>query len=167
MIFKYANVREDFIYNLELVIRHFELLGEEDRDSFSCAFARLSQYQTTFNHHVAADIQESNIKRWFIDLLRGYPFMSVNEIQRALEEIKAETESHCRYVGLANESDENDDEDDDNDSVPDSHMVRVRGMLGQISRDKEGLVASLRTILTLDDVTKIRQEASNALSQYG
>ncbi|TOP83769.1 hypothetical protein [Vibrio parahaemolyticus] len=162
MIFKYANVREEFIYNLELTIRHFELLGEEKRDSFSYAFARLSQYQISFIRHVAADIQESNIKRWFIDLLRGYPFMSVNEIQRALEEIKAETESHCQYVGLPNESD-----DDDDDSVPNAHMVQVRGMLGQISRDKEGLVASLRTILTLDDVTKIRQEANNALSQYG
>ncbi|EPP2131404.1 hypothetical protein NB573_09565 [Vibrio alginolyticus] len=164
MIFKYANVREEFIYNLELTIRHFELLGEEKRDSFSCAFARLSQYQISFIRHVAADIQESNIKRWFIDLPRGYPFMSVNEIMRALEEIKAETESHCQYVGLSNESD---DEDDDDDSVPDSHMVRVRGMLGQMSRDKERLVASLRTILTLDDTAKIRQEANNALSQYG
>lgn len=164
MIFKYANVREEFIYNLELTIRHFELLGEERRDSFSCAFARLSQYQISFIRHVAADIQESNIKRWFIDLPRGYPFMSVNEIMRALEEIKAETESHCQYVGLSNESD---DEDDDDDSVPDSHMVRVRGMLGQMSRDKERLVASLRTILTLDDTAKIRQEANNALSQYG
>ncbi|EOX4934947.1 hypothetical protein ACFLJ0_003675 [Vibrio alginolyticus] len=166
MIFKYANVREEFIYNLELTIRHFELLGEEKRDSFSCAFARLSQYQISFIRHVAADIQESNIKRWFIDLLRGYPFMSVNEIMRALEEIKAETESHCQYVGLPNESDDEDDDDDD-DSVPNAHMVRVRGMLGQISRDKEGLVASLRTILTLDDMAKIRQEANNALSQYG
>lgn len=163
MIFKYCNARDEFIYNLELTIRHFELLGEERRDSFSCAFTRLSRYQTYFLRYTASSIQESNIKRWFLDLLRGYPFMATNEIQRALNEIKAEMESHRNHVSLLDE--ESGSEDDE--GIPSAHAVCVSGAVGKLSKDKKRLVASLKTILSLDEITKIRQEASSALSQYG
>jgi hypothetical protein len=165
MIFTYISDREEFKEDIELAVRQLELMTNEERAAFGCAFCRLSPYHSIFIDRDATSSEEGFIKAWFVGLIREYPNMELDDILRTLRDIQRQVVQHEELIALMD--DEGDDDDDDDDDCDcEYRTVRMRSDIGRLTTEKEALINTLRTIAMLDDIDKIKQEVANALGQY-
>lgn len=166
MIFEYISDREEFKEDIELAVRQLELMTNEERAAFGCAFCRLSPYHSIFIDRDATSSEEGFIKAWFVDLIREYPNMELDDILRTLRDIQRQVAQHEELIALKEDEEDEEDDDDDCDCDYEHRTVRMRSDIGRLATEKEALINTLRTIAMLDDIDKIKQEVANALGQY-